>query len=451
VALGISPVLTAYDRLDPGPGFTWDVLEGRPFLYFSEMTDDGLSPGDLLAGRFRLIDRIGSGGMAVIWRAHDETLERLVAVKVLHLELSGDSRMRELVRREAWAAARLNHPDVASVHDFVLVDGDLGILVMQLVEGEPLADLIARGPVPWRETVRIGLRVARVLELAHGRGVIHRDITPDNIIIDGDRVTVLDFGIAARIGEPDDDSTGASFGTPAYVAPERLDGTPAQTATDIYALGVVLYEMLTGRMPYKVSGWDDVATDHGPAPAPRVSKAPHSLTALVSRMLSRDPSRRPNAAEVVATLQAPSRVRPLGAALVTALAGVVAALLLWSPWNSGTTTSPQPSVAEPKPSTVSPSSAPTPTPRQLDVEQARGILLALLSKGERDGNIRKDVAEDLRNVVAVSRTRQDWSNVSSKITARQREKGALTPDFAILLHNVVNNVMAINSMTLNGA
>src|SRR5688572_26743395 len=231
--------------------------------------------------------------MAVIWRAHDETLERLVAVKVLDLALSGDARMRDLVRREAWAAARLNHPDVASVHDFV-VDGDhVGVLVMQLVEGEPLADLIALGPLPWRETVRIGLRIARVLALAHSRGVIHRDITPDNVVVEADRVTVLDFGIAARVGEPDEDSTGASFGTPAYVAPERLDGTPAQTATDVYALGVVLFEMMTGRVPFKVAGWDDVATDHGPVPTPRPPGAPRRLSILVRCMLDRDPAERP--------------------------------------------------------------------------------------------------------------------------------------------------------------
>src|SRR5688500_18627737 len=114
------------------------------------MTDDGLTPGDLLAGRYRLIDRLGSGGMAVIWRAHDETLERLVAVKVLDLSLAGDVRMRELVRREAWAAARLNHPDVAGVHDFIQL-GDFGVLVMEVVEGTPVADLIAAGPMPWRE------------------------------------------------------------------------------------------------------------------------------------------------------------------------------------------------------------------------------------------------------------------------------------------------------------
>jgi serine/threonine-protein kinase len=156
------------------------------------MADDGLSPGDLLAGRYRLIDRVGAGGMAVIWRAHDETLERLVAVKVLDLSLSGDARMRDLVRREAWAAARLNHPDVASVHDFVQV-GDFGVLVMQLVEGSPVADLIAAGPLPWQEALRIGMRVAQVLDHAHHRGVIHRDITPDNIVVHGDRVTVLDF------------------------------------------------------------------------------------------------------------------------------------------------------------------------------------------------------------------------------------------------------------------
>ena len=296
------------------------------------MADDGLSPGDLLAGRYRLIDRVGAGGMAVIWRAHDETLERLVAVKVLDLSLSGDARMRDLVRREAWAAARLNHPDVASVHDFVQV-GDFGVLVMQLVEGSPVADLIAAGPLPWQEALRIGMRVAQVLDHAHHRGVIHRDITPDNIVVHGDRVTVLDFGIAAKIGEPDDDSTGASFGTPAYVAPERLDGTPAQTGTDIYALGVVLFEMLTARIPFRVRGWDDVAADHGPVPLLRVSGLPPQVRSLVAQMLARDATARPRAEQVAEVLRealSARRSHVLVAAAVT-VAMVGAALVIWWP------------------------------------------------------------------------------------------------------------------------
>jgi len=393
--------------------------------------------------------------MAVIWRAHDETLERLVAVKVLDLALSGDARMRDLVRREAWAAARLNHPDVASVHDFVVVGDHVGVLVMQLVEGEPLADLIARGPLPWRETVRIGLRIARVLALAHSRGVIHRDITPDNVVVEADRVTVLDFGIAARVGEPDDDSTGASFGTPAYVAPERLDGTPAQTATDVYALGVVLFEMMTGRVPFKVATWEDVAADHGPVPVPRSPGAPRRLSALVRSMLDREPGERPTAAEVVVALETPLRSRALAAAGAGA-AVVVAAVLMW--WPASTPPRPQtqgpqeilvvpsesPTAGSPSPS---PATVPGPVPDRtggsvpvpVSVNQTKQSLMRMLDQAEADGSIRHDVALDLRQVIQNLRKPEEWENVKAKIAARQRE-GAMP---ATLANRMISEVDAI--------
>lgn len=402
------------------------------------MADDGLHPGDLLAGRYRLIDRIGSGGMAVIWRAHDETLERLVAVKVLDLSLSGDSRMRDLVRREAWAAARLNHPDVAGVYDFVLV-GEIGVLVMQLIEGDPLADLVARGRLPWREAVRIGLRIAKVLEQAHGRGVIHRDITPDNVVVHGDRVTVLDFGIAAKVGEPDDDSTGASFGTPAYVAPERLDGTPAQPATDVYALGVVMFEMLTGRVPFKVSGWDDVAADHGEPPAPRVPGAPASLSPLVARMLARDPASRPTAAQVVGALQQRHRSRSIAALAGAGAVVATVALIVWWPTDGERELPAHPATATPGPSpaavaSVTPApeatAAPAPVPeRPLTAGQARQALLDLIDQAEAEGGIRQDVALDLRQVVRNTAGVSGVDNVRRKIADRERE-GLLSAQMA---------------------
>lgn len=382
--------------------------------------------------------------MAVIWRAHDETLERLVAVKVLDLALSGDARMRDLVRREAWAAARLNHPDVASVHDFVVVGDHVGVLVMQLVEGEPLADLIARGPLTWRETVRIGLRIARVLALAHSRGVIHRDITPDNVIVEGDRVTVLDFGIAARIGEPDEDSTGASFGTPAYVAPERLDGTPAQTATDVYALGVVLFEMMTGRVPFRVASWEEVAAEHGPVPLPRSPGAPRRLSTLVRCMLDSDPAERPTASEVVEALESPLRSRALAAAGAGA-AVVVAAVAMWWPASS----SPQPQTQGPQvitvvpsesPSAEQPPSSPVPipvlipertgaAPVPVSVDRTKQALLQMLDQAEADGSVRPDVALDFRQVIHNLRKPAEWENVKAKIAAREKE-GALNSALA---------------------
>jgi serine/threonine-protein kinase len=430
------------------------------------MADDGLSPGDLLAGRYRLIDRVGAGGMAVIWRAHDETLERLVAVKVLDLSLSGDARMRDLVRREAWAAARLNHPDVASVHDFVQV-GDFGVLVMQLVEGSPVADLIAAGPLPWQEAVRIGMRVALVLDHAHHRGVIHRDITPDNIVVHGDRVTVLDFGIAAKIGEPDDDSTGASFGTPAYVAPERLDGTPAQTATDVYALGVVLFEMLTARIPFRVRGWDDVAGDHGPVPLLRVSGLPSSVRSLVAQMLSRDAAARPRAEQVAEVLREALSARRshvlLASALTAAMVG--AALVIWWPRppsqptyppaaprttvqataTASASASPQAEPTQAQPSQAEPTLAePTqvvPTPLPLTREQALFMVLSAISDGVAEGSIRPDAGLDLQQLLRQADSEEEVEKVRAKIAVRE-EEGAISSVTARALETALANLAA---------
>lgn len=397
--------------------------------------------------------------MAVIWRAHDETLERLVAVKVLDLALSGDARMRDLVRREAWAAARLNHRDVASVHDFVVVGDHAGVLVMQLVEGEPLADLIALGPLPWREAVRIGLRIARVLALAHSRGVVHRDITPDNVVVQADRVTVLDFGIAARVGEPDEDSTGASFGTLAYVAPERLDGTPAQTATDVYALGVVLFEMMTGRVPFRVATWEDVAADHGPVPTPRSPGAPRRLSTLIRSMLDRDALERPTAAEVVQALETPQRSRVLVAAGGGA-AVIVAAAAMW--WPGSTPSQPETRTEGPQVITVVPPDSPSPArtssapvtvperpsgsgPRvpvsvdQTKVDQTKQALLGMIDQAEAEGSIRDDVALDFRQVIQNLRKPEEWENIKAKISARQRE-GALPPALADRMRSEVDAI-----------
>jgi eukaryotic-like serine/threonine-protein kinase len=209
--------------------------------------------GDLLARRYRLIDRVGAGGMSVVWRARDEVLDRLVAVKWLGTELADDDLYRELVRREAWATARIKHPAVAAVYDYGEVSDrhgqSLAYVVMEMLDGESLSDRLRRGPVPWPEAISIAAEVADALATAHEHGVVHRDVSPDNVMLTSSGLRVFDFGIAAPVGEPDDDSTGSTFGTPAYVAPERLDGQPAQTATDVYSLGVLIYELVTGQAP----------------------------------------------------------------------------------------------------------------------------------------------------------------------------------------------------------
>src|ERR1700754_2781129 len=221
-----------------------------------------LTPGALLARRYRLIDRVGAGGMSVIWRARDEVLDRTVAVKVLSASLAADPRFRDMVRDEARADAQLVHPHVATVHDYaetVAPDGTVtAFVVMELLAGEELEARLSEGPLPWRAAVEVCAEVAEALAAAHRLGIVHRDVTPSNVMMTSTGAKVLDFGIATRVGAPDEDADGETFGTPAYVAPERLDGTPAQPATDAYSLGVLLYETLTGQVPVPAETWDDL-------------------------------------------------------------------------------------------------------------------------------------------------------------------------------------------------
>ncbi|MEV4821122.1 serine/threonine-protein kinase [Micromonospora sp. NPDC049274] len=269
-----------------------------------------LHPGRLLARRYRLIDQIGAGGMSVIWRARDEVLDRVVALKVLAPSLAADARFRDMVREEARAAAQLVHPHVTSVHDYgetVDPDGSItSFVVMELLSGEELELRLTEGPLPWPEAVEVGAQVADALAAAHRLGIVHRDITPANVMMTAMGVKVLDFGIATRIGAPDEDEDGGTFGTPAYVAPERLDGAPAQPATDVYSLGVLLHEALTGRVPYPADTWEQLSAALAGGPAPTLADLPE-LPAAVARIclrsLSRDPADRPTARQLATALR----------------------------------------------------------------------------------------------------------------------------------------------------
>ncbi|MEU4695366.1 serine/threonine-protein kinase [Actinoplanes sp. NPDC023714] len=275
------------------------------------MHDVWPAPGILLASRYRLVTLLETGGMAQVWRATDELLDRPVAVKLP----AGDTRAAHLAWREARLAARLSHPGIAAVHDYreaVRPDGSVApFVVMELLSGETVAARIADGPMPWGEAVSIGAAVAEALAAAHAAGVVHRDIKPGNVMLCPGGVKLLDFGISATAGEPDDDDTGATFGTPAYAAPERLDGKPAEPATDLYGLGVLLFEMVCGEPPYSVDTWEELAAaqQYGPAKLPET--LPERLRDLIGRCLEEDPYRRPSASEARRTL---SRLIPSTAA-----------------------------------------------------------------------------------------------------------------------------------------
>ncbi len=258
-----------------------------------------------LAGRYRLLERLGAGGMSVVWRAYDEVLGRQVAVKVLAGLFATEPGFADRIRREAQAVARLSHPAITQVYDYGEAEqpggGRTPFVVMELVDGESVAQRLAHGPLPWAAALDIGAQVADALAAAHARGLVHRDVTPGNVMLtDAGAVKVVDFGISAVDGEHEGSQL---LGTPAYLSPERLAGAPARPATDVYCLGVLLCQLLTGRTPVA-----------GRLPA-AVSGLPAELPALVQRCLATAPEQRPSAASVAGTLRALS---PTGSATVRA-------------------------------------------------------------------------------------------------------------------------------------
>src|SRR4051794_21862729 len=205
--------------------------------------------GEQLGGRYRLLDPIGTGGMSVVWRARDVVLDRDVAVKVLSVDLAGDAASRERIRAEALAVAKLQHPNITSVHDYGESTVDTApYVVMELLQGHLLSNRLRASRMSWRQATQIGAQVAAALAAAHERGVVHRDIKPSNVMLTGSGAKVLDFGVAGLAGSPDDDDM--VFGTPAYLAPERLVGDVVVPATDVYALGLLVYRCLTDRLPW---------------------------------------------------------------------------------------------------------------------------------------------------------------------------------------------------------
>ncbi|HYI62200.1 MAG TPA: protein kinase [Acidimicrobiales bacterium] len=254
-------------------------------------------PGTLLAGRYRLERPLASGGMARVWVARDEVLGRPVAVKVLHEHLAQDSSFVARFRAEALAAARLGHSAVVSVYDTCSEDG-LEAIVMELVDGTTLRDrLDQEGRLAPAEAARIAARIAQALTVAHAAGIVHRDIKPANVLLAvGGRVVVTDFGIA-KATETGDITTGRQMlGTAKYLAPEQVEGTRVDGRADVYALGVVLFEMVCGRVPFHADteAGTALARLHHDPPAPR-SLRPDlepSYEQVVLRALARRPEDR---------------------------------------------------------------------------------------------------------------------------------------------------------------
>ncbi|MEU4567766.1 serine/threonine-protein kinase [Micromonospora sp. NPDC023956] len=253
-----------------------------------------------LDGRYRLEQRIGLGGMSEVWRAHDVVLDRTVAVKLILPGQDDGPTSVERIRAEARSAARLVHPNVASVHDFGTSSTATGqpvpYIVMELAEGETLAAHVRSGPLDWRIAARVCAEVSAALSAAHAQGIVHRDVKPANVVLTPAGVKVLDFGIATPTGTRDQVPEGMVVGTPAYLAPEQLAHHPATTAADMYALGVLLYYCLTGRLPYPTaSAAQLLATGRrqAPEPLPPIDGLPTEVADLCQRCLAEDPLARP--------------------------------------------------------------------------------------------------------------------------------------------------------------
>ncbi|GIJ07603.1 serine/threonine-protein kinase [Micromonospora andamanensis] len=270
----------------------------------------GASRGaQLLGERYRLIEQLGAGGMSVVWRGYDEVLGRQVAVKVLASRLASDRAFRHRIRIEAQAAARLCHPNITSVYDYgesVQVGLTVPYVVMELIDGGPLTARLARdGRLPWREAVTVAAEVASALATAHARGVVHRDVTPGNVMLTATGVKVVDFGISALVGESEKGPDGTLLGTPAYLAPERLDNGQVSPATDVYAVGLLLYRMLTGRLPWQADTTTQMLRAHmyrEPEPMPDVPGLPGGIADLVQRCLAKRPADRPDTADLARVL-----------------------------------------------------------------------------------------------------------------------------------------------------
>jgi serine/threonine protein kinase len=258
------------------------------------MTDD-----ELFADRYRLERRLGIGGMATVQLAFDTRLERYVAVKLLAEHLAEDSSFVSRFKREALAAARLVHPNIVQVFDFGLDDATArNFIVMEFVDGESCAEILRdHGPLGPREAVNVLAQACRGLDYAHRNGVVHRDVKPGNLLRSRDNaVKLADFGIAKAAEQSDITKVGSVLGTAAYLSPEQARGESAGPASDLYALGVVSYQLLAGRLPYEAASLTDLARLQDTGPPPRLDElVPDVSPALgeaIMVALHRDPERR---------------------------------------------------------------------------------------------------------------------------------------------------------------
>ncbi len=280
--------------------------------------DSGGGKGRIVGGRYRLVERIGSGGMGTVWRAVDEVVGREVAVKQPRLpgdpEDESHQRAAHRLYREARAAARVDHPSAVTIHDVVAEEEDgLPWIVMELVRGESLHEVLQRGSVETAESARIGLAVLGALRAAHSVGIVHRDVKPANVLLGPhSRVVLTDFGIAHVQGEESLTVSGEFIGSLEFIAPERMSGRggPAGPASDLWSLGVLLYAAVEGWSPFRRTTLESTLAAILASDTPEPKQA-GPLGPLIVRLLDKDPERRPDAAEVAAALEAVAKGWPV--------------------------------------------------------------------------------------------------------------------------------------------
>jgi eukaryotic-like serine/threonine-protein kinase len=253
--------------------------------------------GELIAGRYELEELVGTGGMSSVYRARDRLLERRVAIKILHEHFARDEGYVERFLREARSAAKLSHPNIVTVIDRGQADGRQ-FIVFEYVEGENLKELVERqGRLPVRTVLELGIEIGRALAFAHANGLVHRDVKPQNVLLGNGDVKVTDFGIARSLDVRSGlTQTGAVLGTSDYIAPEQASGGSVDALSDLYSLGVVLYELLAGSPPYSGDSFLAVAMRHVHDPVPSIAEArvdvPLRLDAALQRAMAKDPAGR---------------------------------------------------------------------------------------------------------------------------------------------------------------
>ena len=279
--------------------------------------------GSVLSARYALTERVAAGGMGEVWAATDTVLDRTVAVKLLSPALSEQSGFLERFRAEARLSAGLHHPNITTIFDYGEDDGS-AYLVMELVAGQPLSQIIAeRAPLPARATASILIQAATALEAAHQGGVVHRDVKPANILVTSDGTAQLtDFGISRLVNAAPLTQTGQLLGTAQYLSPEQVMGQSATASSDIYALGVVGHEMLTGQRPFDGDTIVATAMSHINQPPPQLpDTVPAGIRNVISAALAKDPADRPATAAAMAhALGLPDAVFDPGTPVAAAIA-----------------------------------------------------------------------------------------------------------------------------------